>query len=257
MKITQIKTLWPENEDFRLERLDTGEQYIFIHMLTTAALSSDNGISVCPAGSCICYEPHSYQFLAAHGKQGLVHDWAHITGDFHKIALQYGFQFNQIYQMSEGSFITEIMQAAELEVLHSRPHAEDICTMKMTELVIKMMREIENEKAEIIMPEMRSAMLEVRAKIHMDYSRGWKVDEMAKLAHMSPSRFYSLYKAVFGVTPKADLQVIRLEHAKVLLAEGRRSVREIAELVGYENEYYFIRAFKSFTGKTPGKYTRI
>ena len=34
-------------------------------------------------------------------------------------------------------------------------------------------------------------------------------------------------------------------------------VAEIAELVGYENEYYFIRAFKSFTGKTPGKYTRI
>ena len=47
--------------------------------------------------------------------------------------------------------------------------------------------------------------------------------------------------------------MVRLEHAKVLLWENRRSIKDIAEAVGYANEYYFIRAFKSLTGKTPGK----
>ncbi len=256
VKITKIKTLWPENSDFRLERPDTGKEFIFIHMLTAAYLSSEDGISLCPAGSCICYRPHSYQFLAAHGEQGLVHDWAHITGNLDEIALKYGFSLNTVYQLSDDSFVTDLMQAAELEVLHNRPHTEDICTMKMTELVIKIMRGSENEQTEIIAPEMHSAMLEARAKIHMDYSRDWKVGEMARLVHLSPSRFYSLYKTVFGITPKADLQIIRLEHAKILLAENRYSVKEIAETVGYTNEYYFIRAFKHLTGKTPGKFRK-
>lgn len=253
MNITKLKTLWPENSDFKLERMDTGEEFILIHLCTAAFLSSDSGISLCPAGSCICYKPHSYQYLAAAG-EGLVHNWAHITGNFDEIALKYGFLLNTVYQLNDDGFVTEIMQAAELEVLNNKAYAEELCTMKMTELIIKIMRETENKKTEIIAPEMHSAFIEARAKIHMDYSRDWKVREMAELVHLSPSRFYSLYKTVFGVTPKADLQVIRLEHAKILLTENRYSVKEVAERVGYANEYYFIRAFKSFTGKTPGRY---
>lgn len=254
MKITKIKTLWPENSDFKLERMDTGEEFILIHLCTAAFLSSDSGISLCPAGSCICYRPHSYQYLAAQGEQGLVHDWAHITGNFDEIALKYGFLLNTVYQLNDNGFVTEMMQAAELEVLNNKAYAEELSTMKMTELIIKMMRETENKKTEIIAPEMHSAFIEARAKIHMNYSRDWKVSEMAKLVHLSPSRFYSLYRKVFGVTPKADLQGIRLEHAKILLTENRYSVKEVAERVGYANEYYFIRAFKSITGKTPGRY---
>lgn len=256
MNITKIKTLWPENSDFKLERIDTGEEFIFIHMLTAAFLSSDSGISLCPAGSCICYRPHSHQYLAAQGQTALVHDWAHITGDFNEIAQKYGFRFNTVYRLNNDRFVTEIMQAAELEVLNSKAYADDLCTMKMTELIIKMIREMKNSQNIKIAPEMHSALVEARAKIHMDYGCSWDVDDMAELVHLSPSRFYSLYKSVFGITPKADLQAIRLEHAKILLSENRRSVREIAEQVGYANEYYFIRAFKNFTGKTPGKYKK-
>lgn len=255
MKITQIKTLWPENSDFKLERLDTGSEYIFIHMLSAAFLSSKEGIHLYPAGSCICYPPHSYQYLAAHG-DGLVHNWAHITGDLGEIAQKYGFSFNTVYQLEGDGFITEIMQAAELETLQRKAHADDVCSMKLTELLIKILRESENEQTASVAPEMHSALAQARSTIHMHYSHPWKVSEMASLVHLSPSRFYSLYKMVFGITPKADLQVVRLEHAKVLLWENRRSIKDIAEAVGYANEYYFIRAFKSLTGKTPGKFKK-
>lgn len=255
MKITKIKTLWPENADFQLERFDTGEEYIFIHLLTAAHLSTDHGTAIYPAGSCICYKPHSYQFLAA-CEQGLIHDWAHITGDVDSIAQKYGFLFNTVYPISEDGFVTEIMQAAELEVLKCRAYANDVCTIKMTELMIEIMRRSKNDKQKVVVPEMHAALVDARSKIHMNYGRDWSVNDMAKLVHLSTSGFYNLYKTVFGVTPKADLQAIRLEHAKVLLTENRCSVKEIAEAVGYKNEYYFIRAFKRFTGKTPGKYAK-
>ena len=34
MKITSIKTLWPENMDFKMVRENTGNQYIFLHFHT-------------------------------------------------------------------------------------------------------------------------------------------------------------------------------------------------------------------------------
>ena len=151
MKITQIKTLWPENSDFKLERLDTGSEYIFIHMLSAAFLSSKEGIHLYPAGSCICYPPHSYQYLAAHG-DGLVHNWAHITGDLGEIAQKYGFSFNTVYQLEGDGFITEIMQSAELETLQRKAHADDVCSMKLEELLIKILRESENEQKASVAP---------------------------------------------------------------------------------------------------------
>lgn len=257
MKIIEIKTYWPENPGFQLERQDTGEEFIFIHLLTAAYLSSDSGTALCPAGSCICYRPHSYQYLETQEGEYLVHDWAHIAGDFCSAAAAYGFALNTVYQVHDDPLITGLFHAAELETLHRRAYADDVCALKLAELMIQILRESAGSRQPKLDPGLYSALTAARLAIHLDYSRPWRVSDMAALAHLSPSRFYALYKSVFGVTPKADLHAIRLEHAKMLLAENRRPVREIAQSVGYANEYYFIRAFKQATGRTPGKYKQL
>lgn len=48
----------------------------------------------------------------------------------------------------------------------------------------------------------------------------------------------------------------RLEAAKLLLAEGRLSVGEIAELLHYASVYTFSRAFKEAYGTSPARYRR-
>ncbi len=50
------------------------------------------------------------------------------------------------------------------------------------------------------------------------------------------------------------LNQVRLKKAKELLAEGKRTVAEIAETVGYYNSNAFIRVFKKYEGVTPGQY---
>lgn len=47
---------------------------------------------------------------------------------------------------------------------------------------------------------------------------------------------------------------VRIGHAKVLLAQGRLSVQEVAAAVGYENVNTFIRVFKRYCYMTPGAY---
>ena len=47
-----------------------------------------------------------------------------------------------------------------------------------------------------------------------------------------------------------------MERAKELLAGTEMSVREIAELVGYENQHYFSRCFGKAAGISPREYRR-
>lgn len=251
MKISKIKSLWPENSDFVLERFDTGEEYIFVHTLTPAVLSDKNGIHPVSPGSCICYDKHSYQYLAA-SEQDLLHNWAHLTGNVTEFTERYGFRLNTVYHADNDRFVTNLIQSAELELLHRKAFCEDICNMKFSELFIRLARIQTNET--LISKEMHDAFLALRTEVHMHYAESWDVEGMAKRLNLSPSRFYALYKTVFGVSPKQDLRNIRIEHAKNLLIGKQYSVKEVAGMVGYTNEFYFIRSFKEITGKTPGKF---
>ncbi len=248
MKINQIKTLWPEDEGFSLKRR-VEDEYIFIHTLTEMLVYIDGKKEKMPEGSCICFPPHSYQHIAA-VKGGLLHDWMHLDAGFAKIAEKYCFKCNKIYTPTDSGSITELMREAELEYMNEAPFFEDICVMKICELVAKLIRA---KDTETVASSVNSAFTEARAKIHMDYRYPWSVEEMANLVHLSPSRFFAVYRSVFGVSPKADLSNVRLEHAKHFLLGGV-SVKEAAEMTGYTDVYHFIRAFKAHTGVTPGKY---
>lgn len=49
----------------------------------------------------------------------------------------------------------------------------------------------------------------------------------------------------------------RLEHAKKLLTEGKLTVGEVTELVGYNDYFYFSKLFKKYVGVTPSKYRKM
>ncbi|MBR2968815.1 MAG: helix-turn-helix transcriptional regulator, partial [Clostridia bacterium] len=48
----------------------------------------------------------------------------------------------------------------------------------------------------------------------------------------------------------------KMNIAATLLAENKMCSKEIAYSLGYENEMYFFRLFKSTFGMTPGKYKK-
>ncbi len=53
------------------------------------------------------------------------------------------------------------------------------------------------------------------------------------------------------------LTQMRIEKAKEYFIENpERYIREVAELVGYEDQFYFSRIFRTYTGKSPTEYTK-
>ena len=80
---------------------------------------------------------------------------------------------------------------------------------------------------------------------------------MAELAHMSISHFYHIYQQEFNQSPKAELIEARMDYARYLLLNESLQVNEVARMVGYENEFHFIRHFRQRFDITPKQYAKL
>ncbi len=254
MKITYIKSLWPENEEFKITRENIGNQYIFLHFLTPSKLILNGEVVAVSEGCCILYDKFSYQCIFQDGCS-LIHDWLHIEGDMDEIVKKYGFEYNRIYKVFNNSKITKIIQSMESEHTINNRFSKELISIKLEELIISIIHASDNLlNNKYINSAVVKRFLGLRSKINLTYNEEWDVDKMAAEVNLSTSRFYKIYKEIFGVSPKKYLQDIRIEHAKLLLLQGQYAIREIAEMVGYKNQYHFIRQFKDYTGSTPGRY---
>ena len=97
---------------------------------------------------------------------------------------------------------------------------------------------------------------QVRDTILSSPEHPWNVEELAELAHLSPSYFQVVYKKAFGVTCMSEVINAKLEQAKLLLTSTELSVSSVATEVGYNEVYHFIRQFKKSTGMTPGAFRK-
>ncbi len=82
------------------------------------------------------------------------------------------------------------------------------------------------------------------------------LEEVARRAFLSPSRFSHVFKEQVGTPPKQFQIRERLSRAKKLLRETGLPACEIASALGYETSSFFNRQFKQKTGLTPGEYRR-
>ncbi|MEB0163756.1 AraC family transcriptional regulator [Glaciimonas sp. CA11.2] len=84
----------------------------------------------------------------------------------------------------------------------------------------------------------------------------WSLQDMAAACHMSRATFARLFRSVAGTTPATMLMQTRMAQAALWLAQGKRSVGDIGEAVGYQSEAAFNRVFKRCFGVGPGQYRR-
>jgi AraC family transcriptional regulator len=73
---------------------------------------------------------------------------------------------------------------------------------------------------------------------------------------LSPFHFLRLFRKVLGVTPHQYLVRSRLRHAARLLADGTRSITDIAYEVGFGDLSNFVRTFHRAAGVSPRGFRR-
>ena len=96
----------------------------------------------------------------------------------------------------------------------------------------------------------------IRTYILENLSAPLPLDEMARAVGMSPNYFLSLFRQATGRTPHRYVLQMRIERARELLEQGERSLLEIAQQCGFQDQSQFTTTFRRFCGVTPGQYRR-
>lgn len=90
-----------------------------------------------------------------------------------------------------------------------------------------------------------------------NYSEPMRIEDLARLAGMSPSAFHRHFRAVTAMSPLQFQKRIRLQEARSLLTGRAGDVAGVGHLVGYDSPSQFNREYRRLFGVPPGHDTRL
>lgn len=137
--------------------------------------------------------------------------------------------------------------------------AMEIVRAEMTLMLATLCQDYEADFAELsrtlpVVGRDSGHMRRIAEFIGENYTRGPSLDEAAAAARLSKSRLCALIRQYTGTSFQVLIREMRIEDARERLVLTDDTIGQIAYRVGYNDEKYFLRAFKSSAGMTPSAY---
>jgi len=86
------------------------------------------------------------------------------------------------------------------------------------------------------------------------FNEAISLEDVAGTVNMHPAYFSSKFKQATGSSFKEYLNMIRIEEGKRLLTNTTFAIIDIALASGFEDQSYFTKVFKKYTGMTPKQF---
>ena len=99
-----------------------------------------------------------------------------------------------------------------------------------------------------------SVLRKAERYIWENYNRKISLEEVAGAAGLSAPYFSTIFKEEMGENLSGYINRLRIDKATTMLIETSMPLNEIAELCGFEDQSWFSKIFKIYTGMSPGKY---
>jgi AraC-like DNA-binding protein len=89
--------------------------------------------------------------------------------------------------------------------------------------------------------------------IRENYARPFRVEEVAQLSGLSVSAFHRNFQAVTAMSPIQFQKHIRLQAARLLLADSPNDITGVGNRVGYDSPSQFSREYRRLFGAPPSR----
>ena len=93
--------------------------------------------------------------------------------------------------------------------------------------------------------------------IDVQLNRDIEVAELSSIVNLPRAEFSAAFRQAFGIPPKQFISLRRITRARELLVESSLSIKEVALRCGYQDEFFFHRIFKKYTGVPPARYRKF
>ena len=241
---------WESKKDRIIKKTD--EKYMFIHFYGRVKMYLDGKEIITEPHSCICFEKNTemhYQFL-----EQSFHDWLTFDGDLDTLLKKCMLEKNTVYYPQNYKTIIDIIRSLSEYEMKYDSITMTLAEAKITEVFAHLAYNVYYKKEDMQLPRnITVPMYLLRQSIVNNPAMKIDVKTAAAMLNMGKTRFSQLYKQFNKRTFVEDLIYIKIEKAKSLLTQGHL-VSEVAEILGYNDVYYFIHQFKKSTGKTPKQF---
>ena len=92
--------------------------------------------------------------------------------------------------------------------------------------------------------------------IHNYFQQPLTVKKLAELARIAQWQYSTIFQTLTGKKPLDYITDLRLTNAKELLLQTNEPLKDIAQQVGFDDEYYFNRRFRQVIGIPPKQFAR-
>ncbi|MEE9405459.1 MAG: helix-turn-helix domain-containing protein [Algisphaera sp.] len=249
---------WVQDRDYRNWRPQGTRDHLLIYTFSGAgSLHFPSNTSLAGGGDCSLYLPNTpqdYRTAGQSGTWGLI--WAHVhppatwRSYLNWPELSPGLRQVHLNDLVVRRRVKRCLEAMVHHSLSAQPMARELAMNALESALLH----IANARPDTAQARLDPRLRPVLDLIHHRFDQPLAIDELAAVAHLSPSRFAHLFREQLSVTPLQYVEAQRLQRARQLLQHTGLSISQIASEVGFAEPFYFSRRFKLATGVSPRAY---
>ena len=228
----------------------SNKDYVFIRLRTPASFFTEKGFCQAKTNDFFLLKPGSSLEIVPEAGNVIYDELSFGGKDSHKLINLSTIDTNVVLTPLQSHFAESLFSKINLELLDKSHTWLEICGAYILELLSKTVRMVNHDLVESL-PDHAQKLRDLRAEIHENYAYSWTINQMSEKMGLSTSRFASLYKKEFKISPTEDLIQTRIDQAKKMLSSSKVSIKKVSTACGFESVHYFHRAFKKRVYLTP------
>lgn len=250
-KLVAVRHSWPEQKESSMTEASSTPTYAFLHFYDSVDIIVDGHLVTTKPHACILYTPGiKYRFTS---EITFLYDWFFFVADE---SLPDDIPCNTLFYPTDHNLVTSIIWEMEKEFYTQKMYRDTVIDLKIQELLIKLSRTDERRISPVINRQTRFVLQDLRNELLSNLSEPKSLTQLSQKAFLSPSQFYTIYRTMFGKSPKEDLIAAKMHAAANELLGTKKPLSAIAENLGYSNTSYFSRQFHQHFGVSPTAYRK-
>lgn len=146
--------------------------------------------------------------------------------------------------------VATLLERMEVELSEGQPGHETMGEALFMELVVFLSRQYETAGGSTVAGDV-ARLARVVAYMEEHYAEPLRLEQLARLAHLSTNHLLRVFKQCYQTTPGEYLLRLRLAKACEMMRHSGLTLSEIAFTCGFGDSNYFSRVFRQRMGQPP------